>query len=140
MLTKSYNYLIKIEYGGSKFVGWQYQTNGVSVQEKLEQVISRVLKEKITIIGAGRTDKGVHAFGQFANFKVNKKISKYQKFLESVNFFLRKNLISILSIKKKNLEFHSRFDAKERFYEYKIINRLAHYHLIDTKLGILNKN
>ncbi len=125
MLTKSYNYLIKIEYDGSKFVGWQYQTNGVSVQEKLEQVISRVLKEKITIIGAGRTDKGVHAFGQFANFKVNKKISKYQKFLESVNFFLRKNLISILSIKKKNLEFHSRFDAKERFYEYKIINRLG---------------
>ena len=87
MLTKSYNYLIKIEYDGSKFVGWQYQTNGVSVQEKLEQVISRVLKEKILIIGAGRTDKGVHAFGQFANFKVNKKISKYQKFLESVNFF-----------------------------------------------------
>ena len=81
------------------------------------------MKIKIRIIGAGRTDKGVHAFGQYANFKINRKIENEKSFLNSLNFFLRKNLISIISIKRKNSMFHSRHSAKERFYEYKIINR-----------------
>ena len=118
-----FNYLIKIEYEGTKFVGWQYQKNGKSIQERIEKVFKKILKTQIKIIGAGRTDKGVHAFSQCANFKVKKKISHPKKFLNSVNFFLQKNLISILSIKKKNLNFHSRFSAKEREYEYQIINR-----------------
>ena len=61
MLIKVYNYLIKVEYDGTKFVGWQYQKNGQSVQEKLEKVLKKLLKDKIKVIGAGRTDKGVHA-------------------------------------------------------------------------------
>ena len=69
MLTKVYNYLIKVEYDGTKFVGWQYQKNGKSVQEKLEKILKKLLKDKIKVIGAGRTDKGVHASGQYANFK-----------------------------------------------------------------------
>ena len=74
-----FNYLIEIEYDGTNFVGWQYQKNGVSIQEKIEEALKKILKSKIRIIGAGRTDKGVHAFGQFANFVVSKKIEEKKK-------------------------------------------------------------
>ena len=73
MSIKVYNYLLKIEYDGTNFVGWQHQKNGISIQEKIEKALQKILKLKIRIIGAGRTDKGVHALAQFANFKVNKK-------------------------------------------------------------------
>ena len=126
MLAKSYNYLLKIEYDGSSFVGWQYQKNGISVQEKIEKALSKIFNSQIRINGAGRTDKGVHALGQYANFKVNKKIESEKKFLNTVNFFLKKNLISITKIKKKTNVFHSRHDAKERLNLYKIIN---HFYL-----------
>ena len=96
-----FNYLIKIEYDGTNYVGWQYQKNGDSVQEKVEKILSKILKSKIKITGAGRTDKGVHASGQFANFYHKKKIENKRKFLNSLNFFLNKKLISIVDIKKK---------------------------------------
>jgi len=118
-----YNYLIKIEYDGTKFVGWQYQKNGISIQEKIEKALKKVLNSKIKINGAGRTDRGVHAFGQFANFLIKKKIEDKIKFLNSMNFFLGKNLISIIEIKEKKKEFHARYHAKERIYEYQITNR-----------------
>ena len=120
-----YNYLIKIEYDGSGYVGWQYQKNGKSIQEKIEKALKKILKKNIKIIGAGRTDKGVHASGQFANFKSIKKIDNKKKFLSSINFFLRKSSISIVDIKKKKKDFHARFSAKERVYTYYIVNRLA---------------
>ncbi len=117
------NYLIKIEYEGTKFVGWQTQKNGKSVQDTIEAVFKKIFKTKIRIIGAGRTDKGVHAFSQYANFIVKKKIKNKKIFIDSANFFLKKNLISILDIKKKSDNFHARYDAKLRTYEYLIINR-----------------
>ena len=140
MLIKQFNYLIKIEYDGSKFVGWQHQTNGNSIQDNIEKVLSKLLKEKIRVIGAGRTDKGVHAKGQFANFKTQKKILEKKKLLNSSNYFLRSNLISILSIKKKKIKFHARFDAIERVYEYKIINRLASLSLNKSKAWHVKKS
>lgn len=118
-----FNYLIKIEYDGTKFVGWQTQKNGISVQESVEKALKKVFRKKTKIIGAGRTDKGVHALSQFANFKVKKKIENKKIFLDSINFFLKNKLISILDIKEKNLNFHARFNAKLRTYEYLIINR-----------------
>ena len=118
-----YNYLIKIEYDGTNFVGWQSQKNGKSIQDIIERALKKVLKKKIKITGAGRTDKGVHAYSQFANFKVKNKIENKIIFLNSINFFLKKNLISILDLKKKNLSFHARYKAKSRTYEYLIINR-----------------
>ena len=118
-----YNYLIKIEYDGTKFVGWQYQKNGISIQEKIEKALKKIFNTKIRVNGAGRTDKGVHAFGQFANFLTKKKIEDKNKFLNSINFFLGKNLISIIKIKEKKLSFHARFQAQERIYEYQIVNR-----------------
>jgi tRNA pseudouridine38-40 synthase len=120
-----FNYLIKIEYDGTNFVGWQSQKNGKSIQDSIEKALKRVLKKKIRIIGAGRTDKGVHAFSQYANFKFEKKIQNKKIFLDSINFFLKKKFVSILDLKKKNLNFSARFNAKLRTYEYFIINRLG---------------
>ena len=118
-----FNYLLKVEYNGSNFVGWQSQKNGKSVQDEIEKVLKKILKSKIKIIGAGRTDKGVHAFGQHVSFKYKKKIENKKKFLESVNFFLSKKSVSIIKIKNKKINFHARFNAKKRVYEYLIINR-----------------
>ena len=139
MLAKSNNYLIKIEYDGTKFVGWQYQKNGMSVQEKIEKALSKIFKSKVKINGAGRTDKGVHALGQYANFKIDRKIDNEKQFLNSINFFLKKNLISVTKVKKKNILFHSRYNAKERTYLYKIINRVGSLSLNKNKAWHIKK-
>ena len=134
-----YNYQIKIEYDGTFFVGWQIQKNGRSIQEKIEKVFSKILKSKINLIGAGRTDKGVHAIGQYANFKINKPVKDIRKFLSSVNYFLNKHLISIIKITKKKLDFNSRFNAKERIYEYVIINRESNLSLDKNRAWHIKK-
>ena len=118
-----FNYLIKIEYEGTNFVGWQSQKNGRSVQDSIEKALKKVLKTKIRIIGSGRTDKGVHALSQYANFKSKIKIKEKKTFLDSMNFFLKRKSISILDIKNKSNNFHARYSAKLRTYEYLIINR-----------------
>ena len=118
-----FNYLIKIEYEGTNFVGWQSQKNGKSIQDSIEKALKKVLGLKIKIIGAGRTDKGVHAYSQVANFKLKKKINNKKIFLDSINFFLKNELISILDVIKQKKDFHARFSAKLRTYEYLIINR-----------------
>jgi len=118
-----FNYLIKIEYDGTNFVGWQSQKNGKSIQDCVERALKKVLRKKTKITGSGRTDKGVHAHSQFANFKFKKKINNKKSFLDSINFFLQKKTISILDIKERNKNFHARFSAKLRTYEYLIINR-----------------
>ncbi len=118
-----YNYLVEIEYDGTKFVGWQFQKNGISIQEKIQNALSKIFKSKIIINGSGRTDKGVHALGQYANFKVKKKINNKDKFIDSMNFFLNKSSISIIDVIRKDLDFHARYSATERIYEYNIINR-----------------
>ena len=138
-MEKTYNYLLKAEYDGTNYSGWQFQKNGKSIQETIERVLQKILKLKIKINGAGRTDKGVHAFGQHANFKINKKIKNEKKFLNSLNFFLGKKSISIISVKRKKTIFHSRFDAKERTYEYKIINREGSLSLDNSKAWHVKK-
>jgi len=117
------NYLIKVEYEGTNFVGWQSQKNGKSIQDEIEKVLKKILKTKIRITGAGRTDKGVHAFSQYASFKVKNKIENKKVFLESANYFLKNKLISILDVRKKSNNFHARHSAKLRTYEYLIANR-----------------
>ena len=91
-----FNYLLRIEYDGKNFVGWQSQKNGKSIQDIVEKALKKVLKTKIRITGSGRTDKGVHALSQYANFKFKNKIKEKNIFLNSMNFFLKKNFISIL--------------------------------------------
>ncbi len=118
-----FNYLIKIEYDGLNFAGWQSQKNGKTIQDSIELALKKVLKTKIRINGAGRTDKGVHAYSQYANFKIRKKINDKKTFLNSINYFLQKKLISIIDVKEKKEDFHARYNAKVRTYEYLIINR-----------------
>ena len=117
------NYLIKVEYEGTNFVGWQSQKNGKSIQDAIEKVLKKILKTKIRITGAGRTDKGVHACSQYASFQVKSKIENKKVFLESANYFLKNKLISILDVRKKSNNFHARYSAKLRTYEYLIANR-----------------
>ena len=135
----NHNYQIEIEYDGTKFVGWQFQKNGISIQEVIELKLKKLLKEKIRIIGAGRTDKGVHAYAQYANFFLKKKIKNKFFFLSSINFFLKDYLISIINIKEKKLNFNSRYDAKERIYEYKIINRYSSLSLYKNRAWQVKK-
>ena len=120
-----YRYQLLIEYEGSKYIGWQKQKKGKSIQGTIEKILSKLLKEKIVIQGSGRTDSGVHALQQSSHFDFNKKINKIEKLIKSLNFFLKKKNISILKIKKKTKNFHARFSAKERVYKYIILNRLS---------------
>jgi tRNA pseudouridine38-40 synthase len=118
-----HRYHILVEYVGTNFYGWQIQKKNQSIQNVVQTKISRLLKEKINLVGSGRTDSGVHAIEQSAHFDCKKVIENLDKFIQSINFFLNKKLISIISIKKKNLNFHSRFSAKQRIYKYIIFNR-----------------
>ncbi len=120
-----FNYQIIIEYLGVDLVGWQIQKKGKSVQGLVEKALSKTLNYKIRLIGSGRTDAGVNALGQSANFFVKDKIHNTLKVLSSVNFFLNKYNISILKLRKRKLNFHARFSAKKRVYEYVILNRFA---------------
>ena len=120
-----FRYQLLIEYEGTTFRGWQIQKKGKTIQGLIQEKISKILKEKIILSGSGRTDTGVHALEQSAHFECKKRISNYDKFLKSMNYFLNKDLVTILKIKKKNQNFHSRFSAKMRIYKYIIINRLG---------------
>ena len=96
-----YNYQIIIEYIGSKYVGWQIQKNGTSIQSLIETALKKTLKRKIKINGSGRTDAGVNALGQSANFLLNTEIIDQFKFINTVNYFLKHTSISIINLKKK---------------------------------------
>ncbi len=118
-----FRYQILIEYVGTYFRGWQVQKKGKTIQGLIQDKISKLLKEKIILIGSGRTDTGVHAIEQSAHFDCKNKIEKFDKFLKSLNHFLNEDGVSILKIKKKNNNFHARYSAKMRIYKYFIINR-----------------
>ena len=119
-------YKINIEYDGSNLVGWQKQKNGLSIQEIIEKSLFRLTGKKTKIQGAGRTDAGVHALNQVAHFDLNKKI-KTDKIRDGLNFHIKKSYkkykVSILKCKKVKNDFNARFDAKERIYLYKILDR-----------------
>ena len=132
-------YQILVEYDGTKFVGWQIQKNGNSVQETIQKILKKLIKKKILLFGSGRTDAGVHAIEQSAHFKTNYKIKDERNFIKSLNFFLSKYDVSILKIKKKSNNFHSRFSAKKRTYKYLIINREAPLILEKTRAWSLRK-
>ena len=120
-----FRYQILIEYVGTNFRGWQVQKKGNTIQGLIQEKISKLLKEKIFLVGSGRTDAGVHAIEQSAHFDSKTKIDQTGKFLKSINFFLNKKGVTILKIRKRNNNFHARFSAKMRIYKYVIINRLS---------------
>ena len=110
------NYKIKIQYDGSNYAGWQEQENANTIQETIKNSINTILREKVNLIGSGRTDAGVHALGQVANFKTLQELDVY-KFQHSLNSILP-NDISVRKTDKVNDSFNSRFDAKKRSYLY----------------------
>jgi tRNA pseudouridine38-40 synthase len=110
------NYKLLIQYDGTDYAGWQYQANAVTIQQKIVEAIKTLIGEDVNLIGSGRTDAGVHALGQVANFKTLQEIDLY-KFKYSLNSILPKD-ISILDIQKVHQDFHARFDAKKRSYLY----------------------
>ena len=131
-------YKIIIEYDGTPFVGWQFQKNGLSIQEVLQKAILNFSNEKVVVTGAGRTDSGVHALAQIAHFDLKKTIKK-EKFLPGLNQHIGNKPITVLNIKKIDNKFHSRFDAKKRTYQYVIINRQSPLALQKNKAWHIRK-
>ncbi len=110
------NYKLTIQYDGTNYNGWQVQENSASIQQKITESIEVILKKKVSLIGSGRTDTGVHAFGQVANFRTDNDVDIF-KFMHSLNSILPSD-ISIVNLEAVPLEFHARFDAKKRTYLY----------------------
>ena len=131
-------YKIKIEYEGTPFVGWQFQKNGRSIQEVLQKAIFNFSKERVVVIGAGRTDSGVHALAQVAHFDLKKKIER-KNILPAINQNIGNKPVTILKINKINKKFHARHDAKRRTYQYLIINRQSPLALQKNKAWHIRK-
>ena len=110
-------YFIYISYLGTNYHGWQVQENALSIQQILNNSLSKILKEDIKTVGAGRTDTGVHALNQVAHFDFNQVLDN-NDFLYKINSILP-NDISVNKIIKVQDDFHARFDAVERRYIYK---------------------
>jgi tRNA pseudouridine38-40 synthase len=111
-------YFIKLAYNGTHYHGWQYQPNASSVQETLNKAISVILNTDINLMGAGRTDTGVHAKEMFAHFDFEKPIN-ISSIVHKLNSYLPKDIV-IYDIIPVQDEAHARFDAVKRTYEYHI--------------------
>ncbi len=112
-------YKLTIEYDGSNFSGWQIQPNGRTVEEEIEKAFSQILQQPIDIIGQGRTDAGVHAKGQVAHVDLPE-IENLQKLIFGVNGLVGDE-IHLAGCEPVHMEFHSRFDAVSRNYEYRVL-------------------
>jgi tRNA pseudouridine38-40 synthase len=117
-------YKLTIEYDGAPFVGWQRQENGPSVQAALEEAVFRFCGEIVTLVGAGRTDSGVHAKGQVAHLDLPGE-TRTDTLRDAVNAHLRPQPIAVLNAEAVPETFHARFSATARHYRYVILNRRA---------------
>lgn len=119
------NIKLTIRYDGSRYKGFQrLKDNDMTIQGKIEDVLSKMTNESIEIIGSGRTDMGVHAYGQVANFKTNSNLS-----IEKMKSYLYEYLpedIVITNLEEVEDRFHSRYNAKSKVYLYKIYNNKFH--------------
>lgn len=114
-------YFIEFSYNGKNYCGWQSQPNAVTVQEVLEKSLSTLLRQKIEVVGAGRTDSGVHARQMFAHFDTEQ-IFENENLVHKLNAFLPKD-IAIHHIFRVLEDAHARFDAVKRTYEYHITTK-----------------
>jgi len=112
-------YFLSFSYNGAAYHGWQIQPNAISVQEVLEKALSTLLRSTIEVVGAGRTDTGVHARQMYAHFDTLQSFDS-SKLVFRLNSFLPKD-IAIKDIKKVSSEAHARFDATQRTYEYWVV-------------------
>ena len=131
-------YFLRIKYDGSKFYGFQRQNNLITVQNLIENKLKEIFNEDIKIKGAGRTDRGVHAFGQCLHFDSDIVI-KYSYLKRKLNRLLQNNII-VKNCSIVNSDFHSRFSVKRKHYKYKISFKKSDYNsnycLYSKKLDI----
>lgn len=113
-------YKITLGFIGSAYSGWQSQTKGDSIQEIFENILERLFKVKTNLISSSRTDAGVHAKAMAAHFKADTSLSP-EKIKDALNFYLPKD-IAVFEIKKVRDDFHARYHAKSKIYEYTIWN------------------
>ena len=139
------NYKLTIQYDGTNYAGWQVQNNAVTVQQKIIEAIEIITKEKVNLIGSGRTDAGVHALGQAANFRSEKELDP-DKFRYSLNAVLPHD-ISVSKIENVADSFHARFDAKSRSYIYLFSNikspffeKYSYMHPVIEKFSVTELN
>ncbi len=112
---------LTIEYDGTAYAGWQRQLNQPTIQAAMEEALRSITQTAVTVIGAGRTDAGVHALGQVAGFRSDKGLSA-EEWTRALNAVLPDD-ISVLSTEPVGEDFHARYSAKEKLYEYRILNR-----------------
>ncbi|WP_096233557.1 tRNA pseudouridine(38-40) synthase TruA [Thermoanaerobacterium sp. RBIITD] len=115
------NIMLVIEYDGTNYHGWQYQKNALTVQEIITKAINKITSENVNLIGSSRTDSGVHALYQVANFKTKTKIP-VEKLPYAINSVLPDDIV-VKSAKDVEDNFHSRYSAKGKRYRYIIFNR-----------------
>src|SRR5882724_8155146 len=109
------NIKLIIEYDGTNYLGWQRQPQGATIQEVLEDALEKITGERTTLIGSGRTDSGVHALAQVANFKTETKMTPFQ-FQKALNSLLSKDIVIKEVVEDVDLNFHSQFSAKSKVY------------------------
>ena len=115
------NIKLTIEYDGTNYHGWQIQPNAITVQAAIQDALTKITKTQTQIIGAGRTDTGVHAAGQVANFHTRSQIPLIS-FQKALNATLPRDVV-IIDVKEVLPDFHARFSAVSRTYRYTILNR-----------------
>ena len=134
------NIRLTLEYDGTRYHGWQRQKNALSLQEVIESALSQLTGETVRLIGSGRTDAGVHARGQVANF-ITKSTIPLRAFGAGLNSLLPLD-IAVLEAEEAPLAFHARYDARWKTYEYRILNRPVrsplHHHFAWWIAGPLN--
>jgi tRNA pseudouridine38-40 synthase len=117
-------YRVMLEYDGGPFSGWQRQENGPSIQGALEEAVFKLANERVAVTGAGRTDAGVHARGQVAHFDIAKEFPP-ATIRDGLNAHLRPAPIAVVDASLSAPDFHARFSAVARHYEYRILTRRA---------------
>ena len=120
-------YKLTIEYDGTDYAGWQRQEDAPTVQQTIEEAITKFCQQEITIHAAGRTDAGVHARGQVAHFDLDygeRPLSEFE-LLKALNAHLRPQPIAIVNVETVPDDFHARFSATNKLYRYLILNRPA---------------
>jgi tRNA pseudouridine38-40 synthase len=115
------NIKLLLEYDGTSFAGWQVQPGQRTVQGVLEEALSKITGDKVSLTGSGRTDAGVHASGQVANFRTERDIP-LKAFNEGMNAILPGD-VAVLSAEEAEPDFHARFGARSRMYRYQIVTR-----------------
>jgi tRNA pseudouridine38-40 synthase len=115
------NIRLLLEYDGTQYHGWQRQADAATIQQTLEEALIRLAGQKVVLIGSGRTDAGVHALGQVANFRIESTIP-LKAFQDGLNSILPPD-IAVLEAAEVPTEFHARKSARAKTYEYRILNR-----------------